>query len=267
MQRTTTINPRYHRLFQENAAYMPLKPKYRPKKRASVKSRSMVTTSRARTTSRLADPKPPRYLSQLPVNSAEQKFFNLFLDNVPFTDNAVSMGLYLLDRIDQGPGVSQRLGQRYKVDSILMRFEIKLLDSVSRRVAGYYVIHDNAPNLVLPPIFPNLLQTAGALGNPLPHMAFTGMSFKDRFTVLDKQLFTMGSNVNLGNPVGSNQIFQERYVTVPAGEKYGSVCSVGGGPGIDARVRGACYLLPFSDDGGIANVLGDFNIRVYFHDI
>lgn len=267
MQRTTTINPRYDRLFQRNALYMPLKPKYRPKKRTSVKARSMVTTGRARSTSRLADPKPPRFLSQVPVNSSEQKFYNMYLDNTPYTGNAVSMGLYLLDRIDQGPGVSQRLGQRYKVDAILMRFNIKMLPNVTRRHCGYLVVHDNAPNLALPPIFPNILQTAGAGGVPAPAMAFTGMSFKDRFTVLDKQLFTLGSNVDQGNPVGSNELYFERYVTVPPGEKYSSTCSVGGGPGIDARVRGACYLLPFSDDLGVDNIIGDVNLRVYFHDV
>ena len=62
-------------------------------------------------TSRLADPKPPRFLSQLPVNAAEQKFYKIYLDNTPYTGSALSMGLYSIDRIDQGAGVSQRIGQ------------------------------------------------------------------------------------------------------------------------------------------------------------
>ena len=42
--------------------------------------------------------------------------------------------------------------------------------------------------------------------------------------------------------------------------------ALGGGSGIDARVRGATNFLPISDDDQAVAILGDMDVRVYSHD-
>lgn len=263
MQRTTTINPRYQAVFSRNVAYMPLKPKYRPKR--SRRSFSSGKYGSGLLTKARGNPQPPKALSMVPYAGQEQKFNNLFLDNVVFAEVGAPT---LLGRPAVGTTNADRQGIKFKYDAIAVRGNIRMEGAVGSCVATMYYVWDSQPNLALGNAAQIFQPQVG--GNPLHTYSFMRQDYAEaRFTLLGKKSYTLSRQLEVAGSLESggmkNFVYVDDYITVPKGKQFESHClnsSVSGG--IDARLSGALYLVCVSD-GGLAT--GDLNTRVFFHDI
>ncbi len=242
---------------------MPLKPKYRPKRaRRSYSSgkygSGLFSKSRG-------NPQPPKALSMVPYAGQEQKFNNLFLDNINFAEAGAPT---LLGRPAVGTTNGDRQGIKFKCDAVAVRGNIAMRDTQGICVATMYYVWDSQPNLALGNAAQIFQPQVG--GNPIHTYSFMRQDYAEaRFTLLGKKSYTLGRSVEAGGTVemgGLKQfVYVDDYITIPKGKQFESHClnsSVSGG--IDARLSGALYLVCVSD-GSLAT--GDLNTRVFFHDI
>uniref|UniRef100_UPI004047F639 hypothetical protein n=1 Tax=Yoonia sp. TaxID=2212373 RepID=UPI004047F639 len=262
MQRTTTINPRYAAVFERNAAYMPLKPKYRPVKSRYARKRRLVGGQSGIATKKRGNPMPSPYLSMVPYAGQEQKFTNLYLDNIPVGTTVTD---YLVNRVGSGTQLNQRNGCKYKVDAIHLR--VDAVQSVVQSIQPFttMLILDKQPNQAL--IDPTGILQPGPVPDWQAFLAMTGSD--ERFVCLHREVHQLAKVLTSDEltQVGGtpHRVQFDRYVTVPKGKAFETLCATdNAGTGIDAIVKGAFLMLVASSDSVITM---DANIRVYFHDI
>ena len=149
--------------------------------------------------------------------SAKKKSREIKTVDLTITDNYGNAGVYVADtmttlmfntslsmvqnvvRVNQGAGISQRIGNKIALKSLRLRFGIELTGNTGTppQLARFMVIYDRQPNGTYPSagVILSNATTAGTITNGTAYSSINPTLF-DRFIVLMDKTFIIGGDVN-----------------------------------------------------------------------
>ena len=173
-------------------------------------------------------------------------------------------------QVEQGAGISQRIGNRIALKSLRVRMSLEVTDQTGTYPQGarFMVVYDRQPNGVYPAVNQVLanITTANTTTNGNWLSSINPNNF-DRYIVLCDKLFIIGNNVN--GPVGTWQTDKQAFIIDEfiklKGLETQFKSSTAGSPIADLTT-GALYIIGFGDqtEGNEAFYMsGQLRLRYY----
>lgn len=198
------------------------------------------------------------------VNHAEQK---------AITGTAATLALqetgqcFHLDQVTQGPGVTQRLGQKHRVTGVHIRGWSLINSAQGFDHVGYYLVWDRQPNEVL--ANPGDIFLGGTdIVDSFPNIDNLG-----RFVVLGRKSGAITSAVTVPNGTGTeytrnvNSVFYADDFWDLTDKNLIATQVIAGNGLIGDRTSGALLMVGIGQSAPALSTNLHFNFRLYFEDV
>ena len=205
---------------------------------------------------RMPNPRPP--VSTKSINRMETKALTGSSATLAMTESGQC---FHLDQITQGPGVTQRLGQKTQITAVHIRGHINQKAGVPFDNVGYYLVWDRQPN--------EALATPGdilALTGVNAIEAFPNLDTQERFIILGKKMHKMANEDTAGSHFNDSMTWTvDDYFQFS--RKLVTTTVLAGSGLISDRVSGALLIVGVGRNPVASASNFAFNYRCYFNDV
>lgn len=172
--------------------------------------------------------------------------------------------------VNQGAGISQRIGNKIALKSLRIRMSLEVTDKTGQPPQGarFMVVYDRQPNGVYPTV--NQVVANITTGNSTTNgnwLSSVNPNYYDRYIVLCDKMFIIGNNVNgsVGTWVTTKEAFMiDEYIKLKGLETQFKLSS-NGSPIADIST-GALYIIGYGDqveDTEAFYMSGQLRLRFY----